>query len=99
MSKRSDMDTTAQRQGVDVVHAVKEACISAAITFGVLLPLIGFETVSNIDNKLVLNTRWGLLFSVVAIVGVGRLLMALVVAPWLAQRRTRPVVTSTRPSL
>ncbi|MBS0533488.1 MAG: high-affinity branched-chain amino acid ABC transporter permease LivM [Proteobacteria bacterium] len=85
------MDTTAQRQDVDVVHAVKEACLAAAITFGVLLPLIGFETVSNIDNKLVLHTRWGLLFSIVAIVGVGRLLMALVIAPRLAQRRVRPV--------
>ena len=93
------MDKSARHQGVDVVHAVKEACITAAITFVVLLPLIGFETASDISNKLVLHTRWGLLFSIVAIVGVGRLLMALVVVPWLAQRRMRPVATSTQPTL
>ena len=88
------MEKSAQSTGVDFVHAVKEACLAAAITFGVLLPLIGFETVSNIDNKLVLHTRWGLLFTIVAIVGVGRLLMALVIAPRLAQRRIRPVAAS-----
>ncbi|KQZ00338.1 ABC transporter permease [Pseudolabrys sp. Root1462] len=91
------MEKSAQSTGVDFVHAVKEACLAAAITFGVLLPLIGFETVSNIDNKLVLHTRWGLLFTIVAIVGVGRLLMALVIAPRLAQRRIRPVA-ATAPS-
>src|SRR5512139_53341 len=87
MSRRSDMDKATERTSVDLVHALKEACLTAAITFAVLLPLVGFETISDINNKLVLDTRWGLLFSIVAVVGVGRLLTALFLAPWQARRR------------
>jgi len=45
--------------------ATREAAITGLIAFGVLLPLIGFNTVQNIRNELVLETRWGLLASLV----------------------------------
>jgi branched-chain amino acid transport system permease protein len=59
---------------VDVVRALREAGWTGLIAFGLLLPLIGFNTVQNIHNELVLETRWPLLAALVAIVAIGRLL-------------------------
>src|SRR3954469_25969220 len=62
---------------VDLVRALREAAITALIAFGLFLPLIGFNTVQNIHNELVLETRWLLLAVLVAIVAIGRLLWGL----------------------
>jgi branched-chain amino acid transport system permease protein len=78
----------------EVVAAIRDAVVTAVIAFGLFLPLIGFQTVQNINNVLVLRTRWPLLFTIVAIVGVGRLGFSLVVEPWLKRRALKPVVTT-----
>ena len=57
---------------VDLVRALREAAITALIAFGMFLPLIGFNTVQNIHNELVLETRWPLLAALVGIITVGR---------------------------
>src|SRR5207302_749416 len=44
-----------------VVGALRQAAITGLIAFGLLLPLIGFNTVQNIRNELILETRWPLL--------------------------------------
>ena len=75
---------------VDIVRALREAAITALISFGMFLPLIGFNTVQNIHNELVLETRWPLLAALVGIITVGRFLHALLIAPWLARRAMRP---------
>ena len=75
---------------VDLVRALREAAITALIAFGMFLPLIGFNTVQNIHNELVLETRWPLLAALVGIIAVGRFLYALLMAPWLARRAMRP---------
>ncbi|HZL31661.1 MAG TPA: high-affinity branched-chain amino acid ABC transporter permease LivM [Pseudolabrys sp.] len=72
-------------------RAFREAAITALIALALFLPLVGFKTVNNIRNELILETRWPLLFSLAAIVGCSRLFYSLVVAPWLARRRYRPV--------
>ena len=59
---------------MDVVRALREAGWTGLIAFGLFLPLIGFNTVQNIRNELVLETRWPLLAALVAIVAIGRLL-------------------------
>jgi branched-chain amino acid transport system permease protein len=59
------------------------------IAFGLLLPLIGFNTVQNIHNELVLETRWPLLVAMVAIIAGGRFLHAILLAPWLARHAVR----------
>jgi branched-chain amino acid transport system permease protein len=59
---------------VDVVDALRQAGWAGLIAFGLFLPLIGFNTVQNIHNELVLETRWPLLAALVAVVAVGRLL-------------------------
>ena len=75
---------------VDLVRALREAAITALIAFGMFLPLIGFNTVQNIHNELVLETRWPLLAALVGIITVGRFIHALLIAPWLQRRAMRP---------
>jgi branched-chain amino acid transport system permease protein len=74
--------------------ALKDAGVTALIAFGLFLPLVGLQTVQNINNVLVLTTRWPLLLSLVAVIGGGRLFFALIVTPWLARRATRKVATT-----
>jgi branched-chain amino acid transport system permease protein len=75
---------------VDVVRALREGALAGLIAFGLFLPLIGFNTVQNIHNELVLETRWPLLAAMVAIIAGGRFLYALLIAPWRARRALRP---------
>src|SRR5256714_93200 len=75
---------------VDIAGALRQAAITGVIAFALLLPLIGFVTVQNIRNELVLETRWPLLVALVALVAGGRLLHALVIGPALARSRRRP---------
>ena len=88
------MQGGAQDRRVDVARALREAGVTALLAFGMFLPLIGFETAQNIRNELILETRWPLLFAIVAIVGVGRLAYSLVFEPWLKQRALRPVAAA-----
>jgi branched-chain amino acid transport system permease protein len=74
----------------DVVRALRSAALAGLIAFGLLLPLIGFLTVQDISNRLVLETRWPLLFALVAIIAGLRFLHALAIAPWLERRAARP---------
>src|SRR5262245_19577957 len=75
---------------VDVVRALREDALAGLIAFGLFLPLIGFNTVQNIRNELVLETRWPLLAVFVAIIAGGRFLHSLLLAPWLEQRALQP---------
>jgi len=84
------VDAPAAGRRVDVAGAVKDAAIAAAIGFGLFLPLIGFRTVQNMRNELVLETRWPLLLAFVAIIAAARLFGSLVIAPWRERRRDRP---------
>ena len=80
------VEASASASRVDIVRALREAAITPLISFGMFLPLIGFNTVQNIHNELVLETRWPLLAALVGIITVGRFLHALLIAPWLARR-------------
>ncbi|MFY9601139.1 MAG: high-affinity branched-chain amino acid ABC transporter permease LivM, partial [Pseudolabrys sp.] len=75
---------------VDTVRALRDAGITALLAFGLFLPLVGFQTVTDVRNDLILVTRWPLLLVVVAVVGIGRLAYSLAVEPWLRQRALRP---------
>ena len=81
-------------QRVDMARALRDAGFTALLAFGLFLPLIGFQTVTNIRNDLILTTRWPLLFAIVAVVGAGRLAFSLVFEPWLKQRTLRPVAAA-----
>src|SRR5258706_9447614 len=85
-------EATQSASRVDVVRALRQAAITGLIAFGLLLPLIGFNTVQNIRNELILETRWPLLAALVAVIAGGRFVHALLLAPWLERRamRARP---------
>ena len=84
------MAGAAQDRRVDTMRALRDAGVTALLAFGLFLPLIGFQTVTNVRNDLILTTRWPLLFAVVAIVGLGRLAYSLVILPWLQQSVRKP---------
>jgi len=84
------MASAAQDRRVDKPRALRDAGVTALLAFGLFLPLIGFQTVTNIRNDLILTTRWPLLFAVVAIVGLGRLAYSLVIVPRLHQSALKP---------
>ena len=90
MSKRSDMTGGAQHERVDVARAFRDAAVTGLLALGLFLPLVGFETITNIRNELVLATRWPLLFAIAALAAFGRLAYSLLVEPRLARRAQRP---------
>lgn len=85
------MQGAAQSRRIDGARALRDAGLTALITFGLFLPLIGFRTITDFRNELVLETRLPLLLAIVAIVGAGRLAYSLAADAWLRQRATRPV--------
>ena len=85
------MQVAAQSRRIDGVRALRDAGLTALIAFGLFLPLIGFRTVTDFRNELVLKTRLPLLLAIVAIVGAGRLAYSLAADAWLRQRATQPV--------
>lgn len=60
-----------------MMAALKEAAFAALVTFGLCVPIISWGTRQNLDNVLVLDPRWDTVAWAVAIVFVGRFLMAL----------------------
>ena len=81
----------ASAQRVDMARALRDAGLTAVLAFGLLLPLIGFLTITDTRNNLVLVTRWPLLFGLVAFVGIARFVFSIAIAPYLSQRRERAV--------
>jgi branched-chain amino acid transport system permease protein len=75
-----------------IAHAFKDAGFWALVGFGLFLPLIGFRAVQDIHNELTLETRWPLLFALVAIIAAGRLLRNLLIVPWRERRGQRVAV-------
>jgi branched-chain amino acid transport system permease protein len=80
------MDDGAHGGRVDITRALRDAGVTALVAFGLFLPLIGFQTVTNVRNDLILVTRWPLLIATVAIVGFGRLVYSIAIEPRLRQR-------------
>ena len=87
---------TASASGVDVARAGKDAVFSALLAVGLFLPLIGFKTVTNIRNELILETRFGLLAIFVALITAASLVNSFVVAPWRERRAARERAPATR---
>src|ERR1051326_612017 len=88
MSKKSD--TQALPTGWRVAGALRDAGVIGLIGVGLFLPLIGFETVTNIGNELIVITRWPLLLALVIGMPVVGFACAVALAPGLARRALRP---------
>jgi branched-chain amino acid transport system permease protein len=83
------MSAGTQISRLEIVRALRDAGWTALIAFGLFLPLIGFVTVLNMDQQLVLDTRFRLLAVFVAIVALGRLAYSLLIAPLIARAALR----------
>ena len=83
------MSAATQISRLEIVRALRDAAWTALIAFGLFLPLIGFVTVLDMDQQLVLDTRFRLLAVFVAIVALGRLAYSLLIAPLLARAALR----------
>jgi len=81
---------TPEASRFDLARACRDATIAALISCGLFLPLIGFNTVLNIHNELILETRWPLFAVFIAIIAGGRFVHSLLIAPWLERRAMRP---------
>ncbi len=94
-SAGDDRRPTAVAPGrTDLFAALRDAGITAGVAFGLFLPLIGFQTVTDIGNNLILRTRWPLLFALVAVVGIGRLGYSLAIEPRIRRRARRPIAAA-----
>jgi len=67
-------------------RALRAAAMAGFIAFALFVPLIGFNTVQNMRNELVLETRFDLLAVLVAIVAGGAFLNTLFLEPWRLRR-------------
>ena len=67
-------------------RALRDAALAGFLAFALFVPLIGFNTVQNMRNELVLETRFELLAILVAIVAGGAFLNALLLEPWRLRR-------------
>jgi len=85
------MPGEAQAARLDFARAFKDAALATAVSFAMFLPLIGFNTVLNLRNETVLETRFGTLAVFVAIIAAATFLNTLVLAPWRARRAQRAV--------
>ena len=89
-------DAPAPTSRVEVTAALRAAALAGLLAFGLFLPLVGFKTVQNIRNELILETRWPLLAALVAVIAIGRFLQVLVLDPWRERRALTPRRESTR---
>jgi branched-chain amino acid transport system permease protein len=83
------MAAEAPSRHFDLAGALRDTGFTALVAAGLYLPLIAFETVTNINDQLILTTRWLLFFSFVGITAACRFVYAIALAPWLARRAAR----------
>ncbi|WP_374832364.1 high-affinity branched-chain amino acid ABC transporter permease LivM [Paenochrobactrum pullorum] len=67
--------------------AIREGIIAGLLALGLFVLIVGFKTDQNINNQLILTTRWPQLFIIVAIAAVGRFLFKAFLEPWLDKRK------------
>ena len=82
-------------------EALRDTGQTALIALGVFLPLVGFETVTDINNVLILATRWPLLFALVGSIAAVRFIYSLMLAPRLERGALRlpPRASATAASI
>jgi branched-chain amino acid transport system permease protein len=75
------MQTAAANFGTRVRDALRDTALTALIAFGLFLPLVGFETITDIRDVLTVTTRWQLLFALVGSIAAVRFVYLIAVAP------------------
>jgi branched-chain amino acid transport system permease protein len=80
---------TGERFGTRLAQALRDTALTALVALGVFLPLVGFETITDIRNVLILTTRWPLLFALVGAIAGVRFVYELFLAPRLERGALR----------
>ncbi len=85
------MHTTDPRNGEGglFARALRDGIVAGVISLLMFVLYIGLKTDQNIDNRLILTQRWGLLAIFVAVAAVGRFLQVLLIGPWLAAAKAK----------
>ena len=95
------MDAPQASYSARLPQTLRESAFTAIMAFALLLPLVGFNTVQNIRNELVLETRWPLLLSLVALIAAVRFVYLLLIWPlsqrWAVRARTKAELAPARP--
>src|SRR5215470_8220833 len=100
MSRRSEM-AGMRLAGANIRtrlgEALRDAGLTALIAFGLFLPLVGFQTITDIRDALIITTRWSLLFALVGSIAAIRFTYVLALAPRLERGALRlpPRASST----
>jgi branched-chain amino acid transport system permease protein len=63
------------------LDALRDAAITGLTSLGLFLPLVGFQTVTDIRNVLILATRWPLLFALAGSITACRFIYLIALAP------------------
>jgi branched-chain amino acid transport system permease protein len=72
-----------------LAEALRDTGLTALVALGVFLPLVGLETITDINNVLILTTRWPLLFALVGSIAAIRFIYLLALAPRLGRGALR----------
>ncbi len=67
--------------------AIRDAILAGVIALGIFGPLVGLKTEQNMQNELIITTRWGTVAIIVAIVIFGRFLLTTTIWPAIARRK------------
>ena len=84
------MPANAYRTGAHLFGAMRDAAITGLISLGLFLPLVGFQTITDIRNVLILTTRWPLLLGLVGSITACRFIYLIALAPRLERGALRP---------
>src|SRR5215468_11083489 len=93
MSRRSEMARmrlAGANIRTELSEALRDAGLTALIAFGVFLPLVGFQTITDIRDVLILTSRWPLLLGLVGSITACRCIYLIALAPRLERGALRP---------
>ena len=90
MAGADAMPANAYRTGAHLFGAMRDAAITGLISLGLFLPLVGFQTITDIRNVLILTTRWPLLLGLVGSITACRCIYLIALAPRLERGALRP---------
>ena len=80
---------TTSGPGGSFAGAARDAILAGVIALGIFGPLVGLKTEQNMQNELIITTRWGMVAVIVGIVIVGRFLLTTVIWPAMARGKIK----------
>jgi branched-chain amino acid transport system permease protein len=75
------MQPVAANFGTRLGGALRDTALTALVAFGLFLPLVGFQTITDIRDVLTITTRWPLLFALVGSIAAVRFFYVMALAP------------------